>query len=225
MIIIFIRSIIIYVIIVCTVRIMGKRQIGQLQPSELVVTILISNIATMAIEDATIPLFSGVIPILVFMSLEIISSEISMHSKAYRNIVSGSPKIVIRNGKIIQKELKNLRFTVEDLFEELRLNDVFDINEVLFALVETNGELSVYKKSAFQNATKNDTKTTEPDEEPPILVVSNGDLLEQNITVAGTSEKKIIKHLEKNKTKLKDVLIMTCQEKNKFSFVRIDSNE
>ncbi len=225
MIIIFIRSIIIYVIIVCTVRIMGKRQIGQLQPSELVVTILISNIATMAIEDVTIPLFSGVIPILVFMSLEIISSEISMHSKAYRNIVSGSPKIVIRNGKIIQKELKNLRFTVEDLFEELRLNDVFDINEVLFALVETNGELSVYKKSAFQNATKNDTKTTEPDEEPPILVVSNGDLLEQNITVAGTSEKKIIKHLEKNKTKLKDVLIMTCQEKNKFSFVRIDSNE
>ena len=225
MIIIFLRSLIVYVIIIFTVRIMGKRQIGQLQPSELVVTILISNIATMAIEDVTIPLFSGVIPILVFMSLEIISSEIAMRSKAYRNIVSGSPKIVIRNGKIIQKELKSLRFTVEDLLEELRLNDVFDLNEVLFALVETNGELSVYKKSAFQNATKADTNTDQKDKEPPILVVSNGDLLEQNIDVAGTSEKKIIKYLNQNQTNLKDVLIMTCQGKNNFSVIRMDSNE
>lgn len=222
MIIIFVRAAILYILIVFTIRVMGKRQIGQLQPSELVITILISNIATMAIEDISVPLFSGIIPILVFMSFEIISSEISMRSKAYRNIVSGSPKIVIRNGTVDQNMLRELRFSVEDLMEELRSNDVFDVNEILFAIVETTGKLSVYKKTDFQNPTNSDLGIKLQDSEPPILVVSNGDLLEDNIKIAGTDETSIVKYLKKRNTRLKDVFMMTCQEKNQFNIIRAD---
>lgn len=220
MIIIFLRTVIIYILVIFTIRIMGKRQIGQLQPSEFVITILISNIATMAIEDVTIPLFSGIIPILVFMSFDIISAGLSLKSKGFRNLVSGSPKIVIRNGVIDQKQLKELRFTVEDLFEELRANNIFDLNEVLFAIVETNGTLSVYKKAMFQNPTNSSFNFPEKDSEPPILVVSNGDLLEDNIAVAGTSEEEIIRYLNKKNVLLSDVFLLTCKEKKKFSLIK-----
>ena len=141
-----IRSVIIYALVIAAVRIMGKRQVGELKPQELVITILISAIATIPLEEHAIPLSTSVIPILVFISLEIIESALSMKSLKLRNLLQGRPVFVIKDGVLQQGALKKLRFTVDDLLDALRQKDVFDISEVQSAIVETNGTLSVQKK-------------------------------------------------------------------------------
>src|SRR5699024_4709883 len=125
--------------IVFSLRIMGKRQLGELQPSELVATILVSNIATLPIEDTNIPLLAGIVPILTLVSFEVILSSITLKSRMARKIVSGNPVIVIRDGRIDQKQMRSIRFSIDDLMEELRTNSIFDIRDVAFAIVETTG--------------------------------------------------------------------------------------
>ena len=144
--IILIRSVIIYLIVVLAVRIMGKRQIGELNPHEFVITILISAVATIPIQESSIPLSYSVLPIMVFVSLEVLESAISIKFPAFSAFIDGKPVFVIKNGKIQQKELRKLRFSSEDLNDALRQKDIFDISEVENAIVETNGSLSVQKK-------------------------------------------------------------------------------
>ena len=144
--IILIRSVIIYLIVVVAVRIMGKRQIGELNPHEFVITILISAVATIPIQESSIPLSYSVIPILVFVSLEVLESALSIKLPAFSKLIDGKPVVVIKNGKLQKKALKSLRFSAEDLNDALRQKDVFDISEVENAIVETNGSLSVQKK-------------------------------------------------------------------------------
>ena len=145
--IIIIRSVIIYLIVVIAVRIMGKRQIGELNPHEFVITILISAVATIPIEESSIPLSYSIVPILVFVSLEVLESALSIKFPAFGRLIDGHPVVVIKNGKLLKNELKRLRFSVDDLNDALRQNDVFDISEVENAIVETNGSVSVQKKS------------------------------------------------------------------------------
>ncbi|MBR3737556.1 MAG: DUF421 domain-containing protein [Eubacterium sp.] len=145
------RSVIIYLLVVVAVRIMGKRQLGELNPHEFVITILISAVATIPIQESSIPLSYSALPILIFVSFEILESAISMKSEKFRKIIDGKPIAIIKNGKLQQQELRRLRFTVEDLNEALRQKDVFDINEVENAVVETNGSLSVEKKEEDKN--------------------------------------------------------------------------
>ena len=146
MLVTFFRTLILYVVIVFGVRLMGKRQLGELQPSELVVTILISNIATLPIEEVETPLFSGLLPILSLVTFEVIISAINLHSRRMRRVFSGSPVVVIKNGEIDQKKLQELRFSIDDLMAQLRQNQIFALDEVDFAVVETTGKLSVYQK-------------------------------------------------------------------------------
>ena len=130
MLVVFIRTLILYAIVVVGMRLMGKRQLGELQPSELVITILISNIATLPIEDTSVPLLSGAVPILTLMCFEVILSYIAMRSLRLRTFICGTPRIVIREGHIDQQELKTLRYSVDDLMEQLRANGIFDVQEV-----------------------------------------------------------------------------------------------
>ena len=143
--IIFIRTIILYLLIVFSLRVMGKRQLAELQPSEFVVTILISNVATLPLEDINIPLIGGVVPILLLVSFEVLVSFITLKSQRARKIVSGSPRVIIRDGVIDQQEMKNLRLSIDDLMGQLRSKDIFDISDVAFAIIETTGSLSVYQ--------------------------------------------------------------------------------
>ena len=136
------RTILLYLLIVAGLRIMGKRQIGELQPSELVVTILISNIATLPIQDVDVPLSGGIVPILTIVCFEVFISGLTMRSRTARRLFCGGPKMVIRDGQIMQKELRDLRFSVDDLIEQLRAAGYFDPSEVLFAVVETTGSSS-----------------------------------------------------------------------------------
>lgn len=140
------RSVIIYLIVVIAVRIMGKRQLGELNPHEFVITILISAVATIPIQESSIPLSYSILPILVFVSLEVLESALSVKSKAFRKVIDGNPIYIIKNGKLKKQALKKMRFTMDDLNDALRQKDVFDISEVENAIVETNGSLSVEKK-------------------------------------------------------------------------------
>ena len=146
MLIIYFRAIILYIVIVFSIRLMGKRQLGELQPSEFVVAILISDIATLPVEDVNIPMIMGIVPILTIVCLDVFISALSLKSKKIRKIVCGSPKIVIKDGIIDQKVLKDLRFSIDDLIESLRAYNIFDVSDVQFAVVETTGSVSVYQK-------------------------------------------------------------------------------
>ncbi len=143
--VILIRSVILYVLVIFAVRLMGKRQLGELQPSELVITILVSNIATLPIEDVNIPIIVGVTPILSLVCFEVMVSWINLRLPELRRLISGSPKIIIRNGCIERDIMRELRFSVDDLLMALRSKDIFDIGEVQYAIVETTGSVSVMK--------------------------------------------------------------------------------
>ncbi len=205
-----IRAVILYVLVISAVRLMGKRQLGELQPSELVVTILVSNIATLPLEDADIPLVVGITPILLLVSFEVIMSQLSLKSPLVRRLVSGSPKIVIRGGKLEPDVLKELRFSVDDLMTALRGKDVFDISEVQFAIVETTGSLSVMKKQTEDVPTRLDMGLSPECSDPPQIVAADGEMIQQTAETLGLDEKKISSVLKNCGADLKDVFLMTA---------------
>ena len=141
MLIIIIRTIILYFLIVFSLRLMGKKQLGELQPSELVTTIMISNIATLALEDSATPMIMGAVPILMIVSLDVIMSGVLLKSTKIRKAVSGTARVIISDGVIDQKEMKNLRYTIDDLTEAMREQGIFDLSQVQYAIVETTGKL------------------------------------------------------------------------------------
>jgi uncharacterized membrane protein YcaP (DUF421 family) len=142
----FFRTIVVYIIVVAAMRIMGKRQIGEMQPSELVITLMISELATLPVTDVNIPLMFGIVPILTLVSAEIILSYVTLKSKKARRIITGEPSVIIVDGEIIRDEMEKLRINSEDLTEELRQASCVDINEVAYGILETNGKLSIIKK-------------------------------------------------------------------------------
>lgn len=175
----FIRSVIIYIFVVTAVRIMGKRQVGELNPHELVITILISAIATVPLEDNAMPLANSLVPILIFISLEIIESILCMKSIKFRNIIQGKPMYIIKDSKVKQNVLKKIRYTMDDLIDSLRQQGVFDISEVENAIVETNGKISVQQKSEYSPITPKIMDITPPKAEIPSTIVLDGDIIEE----------------------------------------------
>ncbi len=170
----FIRAIIIYVVIIIAVRLMGKRQVGELKPHELVITILISAIAVIPLEENSMPLANCLVPILLFVSLEIIMSVISMKSLWFRNILQGRPIFIIRQGKLDQKKLKQLRLTMDDVVDALRQKDIFDISQVEDAVIETNGSISVLPKAEYQPITASDINLSVKEKGMPVAIVIDG---------------------------------------------------
>jgi uncharacterized membrane protein YcaP (DUF421 family) len=174
-----------YLVVIFAVRLMGKRQLGELQPSELVITILISNIATLPLENATIPLLIGILPILVLVCFEVLTSWVMMKSKGVRRVISGSPKIIIRDGKIAQETMAALRLTVDDLLMSLRSYQIFSPDEVQFAIVETTGSISVYPKAAYRGVVQEDIGLCQTSENPPSVVVADGIVNEKALRAVG----------------------------------------
>ena len=155
-------------------RVMGKRQIGELNPQELVITILISAVATVPLENNGMPLANSLIPIAIFISFEIINSTLSMKSIKFRALIKGKPRFIIKDGKIQQGELTKLRFTIDDLTDAVRQAGVFDISQVANAIVETNGVVSVQKKSEYAPLTPKDMGIKTEDAEVPITAIVDG---------------------------------------------------
>lgn len=168
------RAVIIYIFITVAMRVMGKRQIGELNPQELVITILISAVATVPLENNGMPLANSLIPIAIFISFEIINSTLSMKSIKFRALIKGKPRFIIKDGEIQQGELTKLRFTIDDLTDAIRQAGVFDISQVANAIVETNGVVSVQKKSEYAPLTPKDVGIKTEDAEVPITAIVDG---------------------------------------------------
>lgn len=218
--ILFIRSIIVYFFIIFSVRLMGKRQIGELQPSELVVTILVSNIATLPVEDVSVPLISGLIPVAVLVCLDVIMSGVTLKSRKIRSIVSGNPKVIIKDGVIDQKVVKELRFTIDDILEALHSYGIFDISEVQFAIAETTGKISVLQKFAYRTPVNSDMEIKGEDINPPAVIINDGVLIEDALSSVGKGEGWLEKILQKNNLRRKDVFLMTCDKNEKINIIK-----
>ncbi|WP_066459161.1 MULTISPECIES: DUF421 domain-containing protein [Anaerotruncus] len=224
MLIVFIRVLIIYALIIVSLRLMGKRQLGQLQPSELVVTILVSNIATMAIEDANVPLIGGIIPILTLVSFDVVISAITLKFRKARRFISGTPRVIIRDGKIDQQELKELRFTIDDMMEQLRGNNIFDIRDVAFAIVETTGKLSVYQKFDAQTVTAKmlNLQGQPADDAPPVVLISDGVVIDSGLKYCNLKYEWLEKTVTENGYNTKDIFLMTCNRQADYLIVPVE---
>lgn len=222
MLIVFFRAVILYIVIIFSMRLMGKRQLGELQPSELVITILMSNIATLPIEDMNIPMIMGVVPIFTLVCLDVIMSHLSLVSRRFRRMISGSPKIIISDGKIDQVQMKKLRFSIDDLLESLRSVQVFDISEVQLAVVETTGKISVYEKQNKQVCTPEDLGIKKREQNPPQLVIDDGEIVENALRFLGLDKKWLDKTLKTEKCKAEDIFIMTVDPQGQYTLIRKD---
>ncbi|WP_124098059.1 DUF421 domain-containing protein [Ruminococcus sp. Marseille-P6503] len=220
MLIVFFRAIILYFIIVISIRLMGKRQIGELQPSELVITILMSNIATLPIEDINIPMIMGVVPIFTLVCLDVFMSQLSLYSRKVRKFFSGTPKIIISDGAVDQEVMKKLRFTIDDLMESLRSVEVFDLEDVQLAIVETTGKISVYQKQSSQPCTRKDMGIEAKCKNPPQLIVTDGEIADRALDFIGADREWLMKALEREKCPLEKVFLMTCDSDRKYKLIR-----
>lgn len=212
MLIIMIRTVILYAVIITMMRLMGKKQLGELQPSELVTTILISNIATLSIEDPTIPMLLGIVPIITIVCIDVLMSVVMLKSAKFRSVVTGTPRVVISDGVIDQKELKRLRYTVDDVLEAMREQSIFDINEIRYAIIETTGKINFYKK-------------TDGDEDPPAVVIKDGIIEKSGILLSGITQRGIDVLLEGNKVERKDVYLLAVSRGGSYTLIRKDEGD
>jgi uncharacterized membrane protein YcaP (DUF421 family) len=201
----FIRALILYAVVVIGVRIMGKRQIGELQPFELVVTIMIAELASVPMENTGIPLINGVVPILALLLAEVVISYITLKSERARSMLCGSPSVVIENGKIVQKELARLRYNINDLMEQLREKDIVNVSDVEFAILETNGQLSVVPKPHKRPVTPEDLHLSTHYEGLPYALIMDGHIQHKNLTKAGFDINWLMQQLEFRGLKPRDV--------------------
>ncbi len=190
MLILVIRTLILYGTVIASMRVMGKRQIGEMQPSELVVAIMISDLAAVPMQAIDIPILTGIVPVLTLIVAEVTMSFISAKSKGFRKIVTGEPSVVIIDGHINEKELSKLRLNIDDLMEELRLNNYHDISDVSAAIIETSGKLSVIPKTNARNVTVEDMSLKNlPEDGVSRMLISNGQLDKKELTLSGKSKK------------------------------------
>lgn len=215
-----IRTFILYIFIIFCMRFMGKRQIGQLQPNELAITILISNMATLPIENTDMPLLWGIIPIFCLICLEFIFSFLTMKSKRLRNLISGKAVLIIKNGKLNQKAMKALRFSIDDLTACLHSCNVFKIDSVAYAMVETNGTMSVIKKFKDQNTTAQMMNLPQQETTIQLVVVSDGKIIAKNLQELNLPKQWLLNFIASKKLELNQIFIMTA-DKNKETFIAL----
>ncbi len=207
------RSIIIYCIVLVAVRLMGKRQIGDMQPFELVVTFIIADLACIPMSDVSIPIVFGIIPLLTLVVLHHILSLINRKSIIFRKILNGKPIIVIDKQGINYKALKKLNMTLNDLTEGLRASQCFNLQDVAYAIVETNGNISVLLKSSISPISCQDMKIKKDEISLNVILVNDGKLVKDNLINLNLTSEFIDKIIAKENTKsINDVLILTVNE-------------
>ena len=212
------RTIILYIFVTIGIRLMGKRQIGEMQPNELVVTLLISEIAAIPLQDTSQPILNGVVAIFMLVILEILISVLSMKSLFMRKIMNGKSAVIIKNGVIDQQMMKSVRMTVLDLVELLRGQDVFDISTVAFAVLEVNGNLSVLLKSSEQPATAADINVKKDKALLPLPVISDGKIIKESLEAIGTDESAVRKMLRGDN--VSDIFLMTMDRDGNHSIIK-----
>lgn len=215
MLIIFFRTLILYFLVVIVMRIMGKQQIGQLQPYELVVAIMIADLVAVPMQNKGIPLLTGIIPILTLLISQLFLSYVSMKSLHGREIICGKPTILIDKGKILTKELQKERYNINDLLEELRVMGYPNIADVEYAILETNGCLSVIPKVDKRPVTPNDLNLTPQYEGLPLPLIIDGKIIEKNMKMANVDMKWLNEQLKMwNISSIDNVILASLDPNN-----------
>ena len=209
MILSYVRTIILYLILILVIRLMGKRQIGEMEASEFVVTMLVANLAAIPTQDGGIPLFSGLVPILTVLGVELVLSTLSLRSVRLRKLLCGKPVILIENGRILQENLRRTRVTLDELTGHLREKDVLDLRAVQYAILETNGNLSVFPYPAEKPASAKDAGIQARRQFLPLTIVSDGQLLKDNLAKAGKDEAWVEKVLRSHNADIAATWLLT----------------
>ncbi len=203
------RAVILFATVILAMRLMGKRQIGEMQPTELVVTILLSEVAAIPLQDTDVPLITSVAAVLLLVSLSIFTSILTLHNARCRELFEGHPAIVVRDGKPDFKKMKALRITVQDLLSALRQKDVFELSQVKYAIVETNGAVSVLLKDENQPLTQGQAPVRVTQSELEFLVVCDGRILQKAMADAGLTQSQLAAYLNKSRLRPDDVMLLT----------------
>lgn len=219
------RTTILYMIVTLAIRLMGKRQIGDMQPNELVITLLISEIAAIPLQDSQQPISVGVIAISVLVFIEIVVSVLSMKSFFIRKLLNGKSVVIIKNGVIDQNAMRNVRMTVIDLIELLRDKDVFNISDVAFAVLEVNGSLSVLLKKDAQPVTPTDLKLDTTQSLLPLPVISDGKIINESLKSLQISKQKLNKLLKHHKVDSKQIFLMTLDRDGNHTIIDKGGNK
>lgn len=213
MFVVLIRTIILYLLIIVGLRLLGKRQLGELEPTELTLTLIIADLASVPMQDNGIPLLSGLIPIIVLLCLATILSVLSVKSIGFRTLLCGRPSVVITDGVIVERELRRNRLTVDELLEELRIQGYSDLTNIKFAVLETNGQLSVLLRASQLPVTAAQMKIKPRETGLPVIVISDGRLLSRALSEQGRSEKWLYRQLASHGlTSPKQVFLLTVDQ-------------
>ena len=220
MILSYIRTILLYLVLIAVVRLMGKRQIGQMEPSEFVVTMLVANLASIPMQDGGIPLFSGVVPIVTVLGLELVLSALSMKSTKLRKMLCGKPVILVENGNILQKNLQKTRITLDELTGHLREKDVLDLQAVQYAILETNGNLSVFPYPKEKPASAKEAGVQVKKQYLPITIISDGEIMRKNLVKAGKNTAWVHRVLQERQATVADTWLLTVDGGDRIVFYR-----
>ena len=220
MILAYLRTMLLYLVLIASIRLMGKRQIGQMEASEFVVTMLVANLASIPMQDGAIPLFSGLVPILTVLGLELILSWGILKSVFLRRLLCGKPVILIDNGHLIQENLRSTRVTLDELTGHLREKDVLDISQVQYAILETDGNLSVFPYPQFVPASAREAGIHPEKQSLPFTIIADGCLIKENLEKAGKPERWLRGVLRERGAEIGDTLLLTVDKGEKVVFIR-----
>ena len=220
MILSYIRTIILYLVLIFCVRLMGKRQIGQMEPSEFVVTMLVANLAAIPLEQTDFPLHSGIVPIFTVLLLEILVSWLSMRSIKLRKFLCGKPIILMENGNILQNNLRRSRITLDELTAKLREKDILDLKSVQYAILETGGNLSVFPYPKEKPASAKEAGIQVKKQYIPLTIVSDGRVLTENLQKAGKDRQWLNKVLQAQNATVRSTWLLTVDGSDKILFYK-----
>ena len=218
----YIRTIALYLILVAVVRLMGKRQIGQMEPAEFVVTMLVANLAAIPMQDGGIPLYSGLVPILTVLGVELLLSAFCLRSIRFRRLLCGKPVILIDNGKILRDNLQRTRVTLDELTELLRQCNVLRPETVQYAILETNGNLSVFPYPQHIPAVAKDVGITPKKQQIPYTIIADGNLYEENLRLLGKDRTWLERVLRDKGGQLDRTLLLMADKEEKVFFVPME---
>lgn len=221
---VFIRTIIIYILLTLTMRIMGKRQLGELDVGEFVITILLSEIASLPITNPEKSIFSAMIPIATLAALEILTSTLILRSAFVKKLLSSKPSMLIIHGKLDKKALTKARLSIEDLISQIRQNGIYDLSEVDYAILEENGKMSIIPKSQNRQPDMSDLKLPCDNKGIMHIVISDGRINTHGLSTVGKDENWINQELGSKNINIKDVLCMTCDDAGRIYIVKGDGS-
>ena len=220
MLISYLRTVILYGLLIVTIRIMGKRQIGQMEPSEFVVTMLLANLAAVPMQDNGIPLLSGVIPMATVLGAELILSVLALKSLRMRKLLCGKPVILVENGNICKRNLDRTRIHLDELTEHLRQRGVLDLSTVKYVILETNGQISTFLHAECEPASARDAGIPVQENHLPYTLISDGRLMLENLQLSGHSRGWLRRQLESRNTTIADTLLFTVDRGGNIYFAR-----